>query len=107
MSDKPALSAAFASFHVKSSSTSLVTVLVTVRVLPFFLTVTLTCSGTPMVSTLGARWYATQRYWSMQISATMHSLGVSAEISADFVSFCTGGGVVSFGTGSGVLADAT
>src|SRR5215831_11340286 len=106
MSDMPALSAAFGSFHAKSSSTSLVTVLVTVRVLFFFLTVTFICSGTPMVSTLGVRWYAAQRYWSMQICATMHSLGVSS-VSADLVSFGTGPGVVSFGTGPGVVADAT
>src|SRR5258708_1284579 len=44
MEDIPALSAAFGSFHVKSSSMSLVIVLVTILVLPFSLTLTFICS---------------------------------------------------------------
>src|SRR5437764_1071679 len=82
--------AAFRSFHVKSSSTSFMMVLTTVRVLPFFLTVTFMCSGTLMVSTFGARWYADQRYRSMQISATRHSSGVSTELIACVARPCTG-----------------
>src|SRR6266851_443003 len=93
----PAFCAAFGSFHVKFSSTSFIIVLMTIRVLPFFLTVTFIRSGTLMVSTFGARWYIDQRYRSMQISATRHS-GVSTELTASFVWSCTG---------SGVLADAT
>src|SRR5512133_3649168 len=73
----PALCAAIGSFHVKSPRTYFVTVLVTVRVLPFFLTVTLIRSDTFIVSTLGVRSYSDQRYSSMQISATRHSLGIS------------------------------
>src|SRR5216683_2243589 len=53
----PAFCAAFGSFHVKSSSTSFIIVLMTIRVLPFFLTVTFIRSGTLMVSTFGARWW--------------------------------------------------
>src|SRR6266699_6059437 len=98
MSDMPAFSAAFGSFHVKSSSTSFIIVLMTVRVLPFFLTVTFIGFGTLMVSTFGARWYTDQRYRSMQVSATRHSSGVSTELTASFAWSCTG---------SGVLADAT
>src|SRR6266550_9163685 len=93
MSDMPAFSAAFGSFHVKSSSTSFVIVLMTVRILPFFLTVAFICSGTLMVSTFGVRWYTDQRYCSMQVSATRHSLEVSTELSAPFVSLCGGSGV--------------
>src|SRR6266480_2482616 len=98
MSDMPAFSAAFGSFHVKSSSTSFIIVLKTVRVLPFFLTVTFICSDTLMVSTFGARWYTDQRYWSMQVSATRHSSAVSMELTGSLAWPCTG---------SGVLVDAT
>src|SRR5438876_10967912 len=98
MSDILAFCAAVGSFHVKSSSTSFMMVLMTVRVLPFFLTVTFMRSGTLMVSTLGARWYTDQRYRSMQVSATRHSSGVSTELIACVARPCTG---------SGVLADAT
>src|SRR5207249_115315 len=94
----PAFSAAFGSFHVKSSSTSLIIVLMTVRVFPLRLTVTFLRSGTLMVSSFGARWYTDQRYWSMQLSATKHSSGVSAELTASFASPSTG---------SAVFADAT
>src|SRR6202011_4501386 len=98
MSDTPVFCAAFGSFHVKSSSTSFIIALMTVRILPFFLTVTFILSGTLMVSTFGARWYADQRYRSMQISATRHSSGVSTELTASLAwPF----------TGSGVLAGAT
>src|SRR5262252_1858100 len=49
-------------------------VLVTVRVLPFFvLTVVLICFVTLLVSTLGVRSYSAQRYSSMQMSTTRHS----------------------------------
>ena len=75
MSDMRARSAALGSFHVKSSSTRLVMVLVTVRVLPFFVRVTLTRFFTLMVSSLGARRYTAQRYGSMQASASRHSSG--------------------------------
>src|SRR5437870_670930 len=51
-----------------------------------------------MVSTFGVRWYTDHRYWSMQISATGHSSGVSTELTASFAEPCTG---------SGELADAT
>src|SRR5262249_31627687 len=73
--DMPAFSAASGSFHVKSSFTSFVTVLVTVRVLPFFLTVVLI---TLMVSTLGARSYTDQRYWSMHASLRTHASEASS-----------------------------
>src|SRR6266487_2404399 len=94
----PAFCAAFGSFHVKSSSTSFMMVLTTVCVLPFFLTVTFIRSGTLMVSTFGARWYADQRYRSMQISATRHSSGVSMELNASFAEPCTGSGVLACAT---------
>src|SRR4029079_2803630 len=74
----PALCAAIGSFHVKSPTTYLVTVLMTIRVLSFFLTVVLIFSVTLFVSILGVRSYSDHRYWSMQISATRHSSGVSA-----------------------------
>src|SRR6266705_3212333 len=73
----PALCAAFGSFHVKSPTTYFVMVLVTVRVLPFVLTVVLIRSVTLFVSTLGVRSYSDQRYSSMQISTTRHSSRVS------------------------------
>src|SRR5262252_2929408 len=53
-------------------------VLVTVRVLPFFvLTVVLICFVTLLVSTLGVRSYSAQRYSSMQMSTTRHSSTIS------------------------------
>src|SRR5215217_5570055 len=84
MSDMPALCAAIGSFQVKSPTTYFVMVLMTVRVLPFFLTATLIRSGTLIVSNLGVRSYSDQRYSSMQISATRHSLGVSSRRTAGF-----------------------
>src|SRR5215204_406610 len=74
----PARCAAIGSFHVKSPRTYLVMVLMTIRVLPFFLTVVLIFSVTLFVSILGVRSYSDHRYWSMQMSATRHSSGVSA-----------------------------
>src|SRR6266516_3951544 len=97
MRDMPAFCAAFGSFHVKSSLTIFITILLTVRVLPFFLIVTLIRSGTLMISSFGARWYTDHRYRSMQISDTRHSSGVSAEFNA----------ALPPGTGSGVFAVAT
>src|SRR5258708_27830418 len=94
----PAFSAAFGSFHAKSSSTSLVKLLVTVTVLPFLLTVTFLRSCTLMVSSLGVRWYSAQRYRSTQMSTTRHSSRISMELAAS---------LTSFGAGSGVLAVAT
>src|SRR6266498_5867908 len=79
-----ALCAAIGSFHVKSPTTYFVMVTMTVRVLPFFLSVTLIRSGTFIVSTLGVSSYSDQRYSSMQISATRHSLGVSTGRTAGF-----------------------
>src|SRR5262245_53983769 len=73
----PALRAAMGSFHVKSPTTYLITDLVTVRVLLFVWTVVLIFSVTLFVSILGVRSYSDQRYSSMQISATRHSLGIS------------------------------
>src|SRR5215207_724740 len=95
----PAFCAAIGSFHVKSPTTYLVMVLMTVRVLRFFLTFTLIRSSTLFVSILGVRSYSDQRYSSMQISATRHSLGVSTELAAGLASFCTGS------AGSAVLTD--
>ena len=51
----PTFCAAIGSFHVKSAATYLVTVFMTVRVLPFFVTVALTRAFTLFVSTLGVR----------------------------------------------------
>src|SRR5215831_12931946 len=74
----PTFCAAAGSFHVKSATTYLVMVLVTVRVLPFFvLTVVLIRSVTLLVSTLGVRSYSAQRYSSMQMSTTRHSSTIS------------------------------
>ena len=73
----PAFCAAIGSFHAKSATTYFVMVLVTVRVLPFFLTVVLIRSVTLFVSTLGVRSYSDQRYSSMQMSTTRHSSRVS------------------------------
>src|SRR5262249_37454842 len=72
-----ALCAAIGSFHAKSATTYFVMVLVTVRVLPFVLTVVLIRSVTLFVSTLGVRSYSDQRYSSMQMSTTRHSSNVS------------------------------
>src|SRR3954452_10800805 len=94
----PAFFAAFGSFHVKSSSTSLVKLLVTVTVLPFFLTVTFLRSCTLMLSSLGVRSYSAHKYRSMQISAARHSSGISMGLTAF---------LASLGTGSGVFAVAT
>src|SRR6476620_7892254 len=53
-------------------------VLVTVRVLPFFvLAVVLICFVTLLVSTLGVRSYSAQRYSSMQMLITRHSSTIS------------------------------
>src|SRR5438034_805133 len=52
-------------------------VFVTIRILPFVLTVVLIFSVTLFVSTLGVRSYSDQRYSSMQISTTKHSSRVS------------------------------
>src|SRR5215203_4232746 len=79
----PAFSAAVGSFHVKSASTYFVMVFITVRVLPFFLTVVLICSDTLLVSTLSVRSYTDQRYSSMQVSATQ-SLRISTARSAGY-----------------------
>src|SRR5215472_11055260 len=58
-------------------------VLVTVRVLPFFvLTVVLICFVTLLVSTLGVRSYSAQRYSSTQVSTTRHSSTISMERTA-------------------------
>src|SRR5262245_44915944 len=100
----PALCAAIGSFHVKSASTYLVMVLMTVRGLPFFLTVTLIRSVTFMVSTFGARWYSDQRYSSMQISGTMHSSGVSTDLAAALVPFCIGSAVLRDASSAGGVA---
>ena len=69
---------------MKSPTTYFVMVLMTVRVLPFFLTVVLIRSVTLFVSTLGVRSYSDQRYSSMQISSTRHSSGVSTVRTAGF-----------------------
>src|ERR1051326_350851 len=70
------------------------TVLVTVRVLPFFLTFTFTRSGTLMVSTFGARSYTDHKYRSMQISVTTHSSVISMELAARSAGPCAGAGVL-------------
>src|SRR6516162_11834238 len=69
-------------------------VLVTVRVLPFFvLTVVLICSVTLFVSTLGVRSYSDQRYSSMQMSTTRHSSSGSTARAAGCASSSTGSGL--------------
>src|SRR5437016_1016547 len=88
MSDMPAFCAALGSFHVKSSSTSFTTVLVTVCVLPFFLTVTFICFDTLMVSVFGVRWYTDQRYWSIQVSAPRHSSAAPKELPGSLEERC-------------------
>src|SRR5262250_2502747 len=66
-------------------------VLVTVRVLPFFvLTVVLICFVTLLVSTLGVRSYSAQRYSSMQMSTTRHSSTISIGRTAGCASSSTG-----------------
>src|SRR3954453_1077950 len=78
----PSLCAAAGSFHVKSATTYFVVVLVTVRVLPFFVTVTLIFSVTVFVSTLAVRSYSDQRYSSMQVWTSRQSLGLSTGCTA-------------------------
>src|SRR6516165_11521990 len=68
-------------------------VLVTVRVLPFFLTVVLIRSVTLFTSTLGVRSYSDQRYSSMQMSTTRHSSNVSTGRTAACGSSSTGSGL--------------
>src|SRR5262245_25495664 len=90
----PTFCAAAGSFHVKSATTYLVMVLVTVRVLPFFvLTVVLIRSVTLFVSNLGVRSYSAQRYSSMQMSTTRHSSSVSTGRAAGCGSSSTGSGL--------------
>src|SRR5271155_3222813 len=79
-------SAAFGSFHVKSSSTSFVNSLMTVCGLPFILTVTFRRSTILTVSCLSVRWYTDHKYWSMQTSRTTHSSRVSVELTAPLAS---------------------
>src|SRR5262245_56072657 len=95
----PAFSAACGSFHVKSSFTSLVVVFVTVRFLPFFLTVALIRSWTLIVSTFRARSYTDQRYWSMHSSLRAHS---SEALSG--LTFTSGSASGTFMTGSASAA---
>src|SRR5215813_4338979 len=68
INDMPAFSAALGSFHVKSSSTSVVNSLTMVRGLPSTLIVTFLRSTILTVSCLGARWYIDHKYWSTQTS---------------------------------------
>src|SRR5258707_15085005 len=68
-------------------------VLVTVRVLPFVLTVVLIRSVTLFVSTLGVRSYSDQRYSSMQMSTTRHSSSGSTARAAGCASSSTGSGL--------------
>src|SRR5262249_13401840 len=106
----PAFSAAFGSFHPKSSVTYFVRVLTTVCVLPLFLTFPLICSSTLTVSTFGVRSYSDQRYWSMQTSGSGHASRAS-ELPAGLAAFCAGsvglaaadsaGGVAGCGIGGG------
>src|SRR5262245_9888939 len=101
----PTRSAAFGSFQVKFSSTSLVKVLVTVTVLPFFLTDTFLRSFTLLVSTLIVRWYSAQRNRSMQTFASRHSSKISIEaLRAILFSFCTGSGVPAVSSSSGCVS---
>src|SRR5215831_16964337 len=86
INDMPAFSAAFGSFQAKSSSTSLVNSLTTVRGLPSVLTITFVRSTILMASSLGARWYTAHRYWSMQGSDVRHSSRVSVEVTASLPS---------------------
>src|SRR5262249_23368020 len=59
------------------------------RVLPLFLTFTLICSSTLMVSTFGVRSYSDQRYWSIQTSGSGHTSRAS-ELTVGLAAFCTG-----------------
>src|SRR6266849_126683 len=88
--DMPTFCAAIGSFHAKSWVTYFVTVLTTVRVLPFFLTVTLIRSVTLTVSTFGVRSYSDQRYWSMQTSGSRHSSRASNDRMVGPAGSCTG-----------------
>src|ERR1700741_3438857 len=106
-----AFSAAFESFHAKSSVMYLTRVLTTVRVLPLFLTFTLIRSSTLTVSTFGVRSYSDQRYWSTQTSGSGHASSAS-EFTAGLAAFGTGsvgltaanstGGVAGCGLGGGL-----
>src|SRR5436190_19052807 len=95
----PAFSAASGSFHVKSSTTNFVMVFLTVRLLPFFLTVVSICSCTLMVSTFRVRSYTDQRYWSMHSSLRTHSSEASSGLT-----FATGLAGGSFMAGSATAA---
>src|SRR6516225_4532047 len=107
INDMPALSAAFGSFHVKSSSRSFVNSWITVRGLPLILTITFFRSTTLTVSCLGVRWYTDHRYWSMQTSGTRHSSSVSLELTASSVSVCTGSEVLTVAICPGGVSGAT
>src|SRR5439155_5921429 len=72
---------------------------VTVRLLPFFLTVVLICSCTLMVSTFRARSYTDQRYWSMHSSLRTHSSEASSGLT-----FTSGSASGTFMTGSATAA---
>src|SRR5262245_3623205 len=95
----PAFSAASGSFHVKSSFTNLVTVFVTVRLLPSFSTFTLIRSSTLIVSTFDARSYTDQRYWSIHSSVRMHSSEASSGLT-----FASGSASGTLVTGSTTVA---
>src|SRR5271156_3338084 len=95
------LSAAFGSFHVKSSSTSFVNSLMTDCGLPFILTVTFRRSTSLTVSCLSVRWYTDHRYWSMQTSCTRHSSRVSVELTAPLLSGGVSGASACEGSGNG------
>jgi opacity protein-like surface antigen len=77
----PALCAAIGSFHVKSPKTYFVIVLVIVRVLPFFLTVSLIRSVTLFVSILGNPVSAsfdnrlTRFGWALGVGLEAHLIG--------------------------------
>src|SRR5262249_56158776 len=86
-------------FLVKASFTYFVTVFVKVRLFPFFLTVVLICSSTLVVSTLGARSYTDQRYWSMHSSLRTHSSEASRGLT-----FTSGSASGTFMTGSATAA---
>src|SRR5215469_10311389 len=107
-----ALFAAAGSFHVKSPKTNFVMVLIIVRVLPFFLIVSLVFSSTLFTSILGVRSYSDQRYSSMQISTTRHSSGVSTGRTVGFGYSFTGSDVdrdanCTWGSSGGVGAETT
>src|SRR5689334_7514835 len=103
----PAFCAALGSFHPKSSSTSFVTVLLTVRVLPFFVTVTFTVEDTLTVSSFGARSYIDQRYRSTQlISAPGHGSAGLAGPNASRAGPGTGSGGLSDASWIGGVSDA-